>query len=79
MNCNQREGEGREVQESFDALETKLRGQYRELKGRGCKKRETIRRDPLKFRQVQISVNNSRLSGEEDKVEKYLGGGIVKT
>ena len=41
MNCNQREGEGREVQESFDALETKLRGQYRELKGRGCKKRET--------------------------------------
>lgn len=30
MNFNQREGEGREVQESFDALETKLRGQYRE-------------------------------------------------
>ena len=47
------------------------------LKGRGFKKRETIRRDPLKFRQVQISVKNSRLSGEEDKVEKYLGGGIV--
>lgn len=42
------------------------------LKERGSKKRETIRRDPLKFRQVQISVNNSRLSGEEDKVEKNL-------
>lgn len=38
------------------------------LKERGFKKRETIRRDPLKFRQVQISVNNSRLSGEEDKL-----------
>ena len=37
------------------------------LKGTGFKKRETIRRDPLKSRQVQISVNNSRLSGEEDK------------
>ena len=38
------------------------------LKGTGFKKRETIRRDPLKSRQVQISVNNSRLSGEEDKL-----------